>query len=330
VVVTLKGHRRCVLAAAVFPCGKQVVTGSEDKTAIIWDALTGNCVQTLQGHAKEVGSVAVFPCGSQVVTGSGDATAKIWEVSTGQVSATFEGKRFMKSVAVFPGGAQVLTGSREAMIWDVRTGELVRTLEGHKISVTSVAVFPDGNHVLTGSYDKLTRVWSDYDRMVPLWADKDKKVSLNIDASREEDGSLSIQCCDPSGSIRGAFKDINPQDALLVFVARINAEVQALPAGYTWKIVFPLPRPDRPPAEVALIEVFQLPDPDSAVQFAGRELRNSLGSPLLAGGGGSSAAGTGGTFIDRLRSKSGSLLAGVQRSRTPEPIELGWIGTGPR
>merc|ERR1712087_558965 len=93
-----------------------------------------------------------------------------------------------------------------------------------------------------------------------MGAEKDNKVPLSVDAQRLESGNLTIECTDPAGGVRGEFEDVNPQETLAALVVRINGEVQPLPPGYTWKIVFPLPRPDRPPADVVLTELFRLPE----------------------------------------------------------------------
>ena len=34
----------------MFPDGRRVVSGSQDKTLKVWDVATGECVATLEGH----------------------------------------------------------------------------------------------------------------------------------------------------------------------------------------------------------------------------------------------------------------------------------------
>ncbi len=64
-------------------------------------------------------------------------------------------------VAFSPDGRFMLTGSVDetAIVWDVRTGEQIRTFQGHDDTVTSVVFSPDGRRVLTGSEDGSARVW---------------------------------------------------------------------------------------------------------------------------------------------------------------------------
>ena len=44
-------------------------------------------------------------------------------------------------------------------IWDVRTGELLEGLRGHKDGVYSVAFAPDGRGLVSGSLDKTLKYW---------------------------------------------------------------------------------------------------------------------------------------------------------------------------
>jgi WD40 repeat protein len=80
----LKGHKDWVLHIGYSPDGKRLVTGSgsEDKTARVWDASNGRELQVLHGHTDYIGSVAFSPDGRRVVTGSGNADrpARIWNV----------------------------------------------------------------------------------------------------------------------------------------------------------------------------------------------------------------------------------------------------------
>ena len=38
----------------MFPDGRRVVSGSDDKTLKVWDVATGECVATLRGHSDSV------------------------------------------------------------------------------------------------------------------------------------------------------------------------------------------------------------------------------------------------------------------------------------
>src|SRR5262249_19169218 len=58
-------------------------------------------------------------------------------------------------------GRHALSGSNDKTLrlWDLKTGETLRTLEGHTFLVTAVAVAADGSRALSGSSDNTLRLW---------------------------------------------------------------------------------------------------------------------------------------------------------------------------
>ena len=64
-------------------------------------------------------------------------------------------------MAVTPDGRRAVSGSRDRTlrVWDLESGQTVRTLEGHAKAVTAVAVTPDGCRAVSASYDWTLRMW---------------------------------------------------------------------------------------------------------------------------------------------------------------------------
>jgi WD40 repeat protein len=156
------GHTSSVYAVAFSPDGEHVLTGSVDRTAILWDVRTGQSLRAFQGHTGDVFSVMFSQDGKRILTGSTDSTAILWDVRTGQRLRRFLGHTAAVWSASFSSdGRHALTGSwdRTAILWDTATGQKLRTFQGHAQVATSVTFSPDGRHVLTGSWDQTAILW---------------------------------------------------------------------------------------------------------------------------------------------------------------------------
>ena len=163
----LAGHEGWVFSAAFSPDGTRIVTASEDKTARVWDALTGETLNVLQGHAAEVYSAAFGPKGERIVTASGDKTVRVWAADGSGEPLILEGHAGIVRGATFsPDGARIVTASddKTARVWDALTGDVVKVLEdhtdsGHTDPLKSARFSPDGAHVVTASDDWYANIW---------------------------------------------------------------------------------------------------------------------------------------------------------------------------
>jgi WD40 repeat protein/mono/diheme cytochrome c family protein len=117
VLHTLTGHTGSVVCAVFSADGKQVLSGSDDRTLRLWDAKTGHEIHAYLGHENGVKSVAISPDGKQLLSGGSDATVRLWDAD-----AVKELKVFRKhseplvAVAFIADGAETLSGSRDAVI----------------------------------------------------------------------------------------------------------------------------------------------------------------------------------------------------------------------
>ncbi|MBI2929130.1 MAG: serine/threonine protein kinase, partial [Verrucomicrobia bacterium] len=159
---TLRGHLQAVFSVAFSPDGQQIVTGSEDQTAKVWEVASGRELLTLKGHSAPIGSVAFSPDGQRIVTGSEDQTAKVWEAASGRELLTLKGHSTrINFVAFSPDGQRIVTGSGDqtAKVWEAASGRELLTLKGHNAPINAVAFSPDGQRIVTGSGDQTAKVW---------------------------------------------------------------------------------------------------------------------------------------------------------------------------
>jgi len=205
---TLVGHASAVSSVAFSPDGRRILTGSEDKTAKLWDAATGQEILTLKGHKGYVMSVAFSPDGERIVTGGGEwgvgekpGEVKVWDAATGQLLRDLKGHIYcVWGVAFSPDGQRIVTGAGdwadgpgEAKVWDARTGQEILALKAHAKGVRSVAFSPDGQRIVTSSEDHTTKVWDAKTGQqlftVKLHADGVRSVAFSPDGQRVVTGS---------------------------------------------------------------------------------------------------------------------------------------------
>jgi WD40 repeat protein len=131
---TLTGHSESVNSVAWSPKGSEILSGSDDMTAIIWNVVTGDVVSVLRGHTSTVLSVAWSPDGAHVVTGSADATAIVWNVASLEIVCVLRGHTGqVKSVAWSQNSNQIVTSSvdQKVIIWNAFSGNILAALPAH-------------------------------------------------------------------------------------------------------------------------------------------------------------------------------------------------------
>ena len=81
--MVLRGHERAVTAVGISPDGSWLATGSDDKTARLWDLQAQDPAVSpvvLRGHENIVFAVGISPDGRWLVTGRWDGTARLWDL----------------------------------------------------------------------------------------------------------------------------------------------------------------------------------------------------------------------------------------------------------
>jgi WD40 repeat protein len=154
-------HGGPVNDAAYTPDGRLVISASDDKTARIWNAATGQLLHTLP-HDDKVYTFALSPDGTKVATASYDRTVAIWEIATGRQLARLTGHADqVRGVAWSPDGSKLASGSLDqtVRVWDAATGTQLMKLVGHTARVRSVSFTPDGRQILSEGREPAPRLW---------------------------------------------------------------------------------------------------------------------------------------------------------------------------
>lgn len=119
------GHSSVVVAADWLPSmdHRQIITGSWDRTAILWDVESREPVQTLTGHDHELTHVSAHASQRLVVTASRDSTFRLWDFRY-EIPAVsvFQGHTESVTSTVFTRDDKVVSGSddRTVKVWELR------------------------------------------------------------------------------------------------------------------------------------------------------------------------------------------------------------------
>lgn len=141
-LTTLQAHMDEV--TALHFRGNVLVSGSADKTIRQWDLEKGRCVQTLD----------VMWAAAQASVTLGDSTWK----STSR--APVPNADFVGALQVFDAALACGTADGMVRLWDLRSGQVHRSLVGHTGPVTCLQF--DDVHLVTGSLDRSIRVSSPF------------------------------------------------------------------------------------------------------------------------------------------------------------------------
>jgi len=178
---TLKGHSNDVYTIAFSPDGKTLASGGFDETIKLWDTQTGALLGTLK-EQSQVYSVAFSPDGRLLVSGNSGGMINFWDPQTGILKRTIQRRKSKRSpgnghsstvcsISFAPDGKILASGSGDNSIklWDVRTGNLIKTIIGtqkspsgrrlDEIRIKCIAFSPDGKTLASGGWDRTNALW---------------------------------------------------------------------------------------------------------------------------------------------------------------------------
>lgn len=173
-LATLKAHDKDINALDVAPNDRFLASGSQDKTAKVYEIeyirsgagvrgqlrLLGTC----KGHKRGVWTVRFGRAERVLATGSGDRTVRLWSLDDFACVKTFEGHtNSVLRVDFVNAGMQMVSAASDGLVklWNVREEEYVATMDGHEDKVWALAVSRDERTIVSGAADSVVNFWRD-------------------------------------------------------------------------------------------------------------------------------------------------------------------------
>lgn len=127
------------------------MTGSADKTIRQWDLRSGRCLQTLD----------VLWAAAQSASSQFSDSGNTWRGNLGNLGSNNNNSSsdapFVGALQVFDAALASGTADGVVRLWDLRSGQVQRSLVGHTGPVTCLQF--DDMYLTTGSMDRSIRVW---------------------------------------------------------------------------------------------------------------------------------------------------------------------------
>jgi len=131
----------------------------------IYDPATGKQVHPFKETPAPVPGLAFGPDGLLYSAGASDPALKVWDMAGQKPVLTIpHHTNANATVAVSPDGGLLASAGpidpeHTVMIFDARTGTVLKTLKGHVGYVWKVAFSPDSRYLASGSWDSTVKVW---------------------------------------------------------------------------------------------------------------------------------------------------------------------------
>ncbi|VDD80319.1 unnamed protein product [Mesocestoides corti] len=154
----------CLDASKATP--ERIVTGGNDKNAIVFNTQASQVVAVLRGHTKKVTRVVYHQSEQLAFTASPDCTVRVWGIEQAQCASVIRAHAGpITGLSLHAIGDYLLSSSADGQwaLSDLRRGQvLVRvTVEkgGSLQSLTCAQFHPDGQILATGTVDGEVKIW---------------------------------------------------------------------------------------------------------------------------------------------------------------------------
>eukprot|EP00041_Stephanoeca_diplocostata_P007317 m.102617 g.102617 ORF g.102617 m.102617 type:complete len:344 (-) comp16825_c0_seq1:158-1189(-) len=163
---TLKGHLSKIYAMHWSKDSRHLVSASQDKKILLWDAWTGNKTHAINLRSSWVMTCAYSPSGSSVACGGLDNVVSIYNIDQqardpGAVAQELGGHAGYISCCRFISDEQMVTSSGDMScgLFDIPSGRRLKSFLGHAGDVMFLSLGPTNSTFVSASCDATAKLW---------------------------------------------------------------------------------------------------------------------------------------------------------------------------
>lgn len=151
-----------VTALALDAAGSLLATAGDDHVVRVWDLAEDALRQRLAGHEGWVRAAAFSSAGPVLATAGDDRRILIWRIGAQEPLRTIGTGAAVYALAFSPDGALLAAAGfdEKVRVFDGRTGEQVRVLDGPGKDLRALAFSPDGRRLAAAGRSGGIRIWS--------------------------------------------------------------------------------------------------------------------------------------------------------------------------
>ncbi|HEY1068314.1 MAG TPA: hypothetical protein VGE52_19470, partial [Pirellulales bacterium] len=153
------GQSEC-FGLAFSPDGQDVAVGLANSLIRIFDRESGKAEREISGHGRGPVWRVEYLGADRIVSAASDGSAALWNIATGEeVKSLRHGYAYVTALDVSPKGDRFATGSERIAALWDAEGNSLGEF-AHPDTVKSVALSADGSQVVTSCGDNIVRVWN--------------------------------------------------------------------------------------------------------------------------------------------------------------------------
>ena len=213
---SLEGHTSGVSNLQITPKGTLITScgfSGQDSTVKVWGLESGTLLHSLEGHTSGVSNLQITPKGT-LITSCGfsgqDSTVKVWDLESGTLLHSLEGHAAGVDNLLFTSKGHLISYNsgnhtlgpdnrsnydETVMVWDVDSGTILCSLEGHTLGVSNLLLTDDGRLITSSRPNRVEqtiKIW-DIERGILLHSLEEHTANVG-NLLLTSDGRLISSC----------------------------------------------------------------------------------------------------------------------------------------